>query len=77
MGLFVGLLLLVLFTFGCSEKQETVSENILYFEIENSENTMWRTYTIEEQGIDMFAKWQERQPNELEQDKWDAYMAEQ
>jgi|GEM_PF-5964339 len=37
-------------------------------------NEMIKTYSVEEDSIDMFAKWQERQPNELSQREWDAYM---
>ncbi len=74
-GTFLGLLLLVIFLFGCSEqKQEMPSGEMLRFDIDNPENTMWRTYSIEGDSIDMFAEWQEWQPNELSQREWDAYM---
>ena len=40
-------------------------------------NEMIKTYTVEEDSIDMFAKWQAKQKNILAQREWDAYMGEE
>lgn len=40
-------------------------------------NEMIKTYSVEEDSIDMFAKWQEWQPNELSQREWDTYMEDE
>ena len=78
-AIFILLMFLIFFLFGCSKpvEQNTSNGQILYFEIENPPNTMWKTYTIEEEQIDLFQKWQERQPNELAQKDWDAYMGDE
>lgn len=74
-GLFLGLLVIVMFLFGCNKETPNVPQGeILHYEIDNPETGTWRTYTIEEDSVDLFEKWQEWQPNKLEQDKWDAYM---
>ena len=75
-AIFIFLILIIIFLVSCSKpvEQEAPSGQILYYEIDNPPNTMWRTYTIEEQPIDLFEKWQQRQPNQLAQREWDAYM---
>lgn len=73
--IFIALILLVISITSCSEqKQELPEGKMLRYELENTENTMWQTYTLEEKQTDLFEKWQERQPNELAQKEWDAYM---
>ena len=72
---FVLLMFLALFLFGCTpEEPEMPSGEMIVVEFDNPENTMWKTYTIEDDSNDLFAEWQEWQENELEQRKWDAYM---
>ena len=72
--MFIGLILLGMFLFGCSEIQtEMPSGEMVVFEIENPENSQWKTFTIGEEA-DPFKDWQEWQKNELSQAEWDAYM---
>jgi len=70
--IFVLLMFLVLFLFGCSAEQDTM----LTFEIDDSEQSapVWKTYTIEDDSTDLFSEWQDWQKNELSQREWDAYM---
>ena len=69
------LLISSLFIISCSEqKQELPSGTMLHYEIENPENTNWKTYIIEEEQIDLFEKWQTEQKNTLAQKDWEAYI---
>lgn len=69
------LLISTLLIISCSKEQSQLPDGtMMYFEIENPENTRWTTYTIEKEQTDLFAKWQEEQKNELAQKDWEAYM---
>lgn len=73
-AIFVGLILLGIFLFGCTENQPKMpTGEMAVFEIENPENSMWQTYTIGEE-VDQFEAWQKWQKNKLSQAEWDAYM---
>ena len=64
-----------LFIISCSNKQADLpSGTMLHYEIENPENTNWKTYTIEDKPTDLFEKWQTEQKNNLAQKDWEAYM---
>ncbi|MCK4590028.1 MAG: hypothetical protein KAT77_06290 [Nanoarchaeota archaeon] len=69
------LLFSAIFLVSCSNDQPELPEGtMLYYELENPENTMWKSYTIEEEPVDLFAEWQEEQKNTLAQRDWDAYV---
>ncbi len=75
-GILVFLIFLAIFLFSCSNQPELPSGTMLHYEVENPENTMWQSYTIEEEPVDLFAKWQEEQKNTLAQRDWDAQMGD-
>jgi len=76
--IFIALILLVISITSCSGQNQKLSEGkMLRYEIENTENTMWKTYVMEKEQTDPFEKWQESQENELAQEEWDAYMEDE
>ena len=74
-AVFVLLMFLALFLFGCSQEEpEMPSGEMLRFEVDNPEQGMWRTYSIGGEETDLFEKWQEDQANQLYEKDWQAYM---